>query len=164
MTHSGISFWNPASLISTWFGVGFIRPAPGTWGTLAAIPFGWAITHFAGTSALAFASIAAYAVGIWSSDYYSRATNSHDASEIVIDEVAGIWLALAFAPVTLIGFALSFILFRAFDIMKPWPIGWLDKNLPGGVGIMSDDMLAGLIAGIIVYFLNQVGWLPNVFS
>ncbi|WP_259779790.1 phosphatidylglycerophosphatase A family protein [Aestuariispira ectoiniformans] len=162
MISGPISFWHPAKFLSTWFGVGLLRPAPGTWGTLAALPFAWGIAHYLMPSALFLAAILAYAIGIWSSQVYSNLTRSHDASEVVIDEVAGVWLTLAFAPVTVTGYAAAFLLFRLFDIAKPWPIGWADKKLPGGFGIMTDDMIAGLFAGIIIFLLDFNGWLPNV--
>lgn len=157
-----LPYWHPAFLLSTWFGAGLLRPAPGTWGTVAALPFAWVISAYFTPWFLLPASIAIFALGVWSSARYSKATDTHDASEIVIDEVAGIWLALAFAPVSLTAFALAFVLFRFFDITKPWPIGWADKTLPGGLGIMTDDMIAGAFAGIIVYLVNHYGWLPHV--
>lgn len=162
MTKPGIAIWHPATMISTWFGVGFLRPAPGTWGTIAALPFAWLIHAHLGLFTLLVGTMVAYGLGIWCAEIYSRATNSHDASEIVIDEVAGVWLALCFAPISLLGYITAAALFRFFDILKPWPIGWADKKLPGGFGIMTDDMIAGLAAGLITYSLHWQGLLPDV--
>lgn len=156
------SLANPGVLLATWFGAGYLRPAPGTWGTLAALPFAWALLHYGGPVALLIASLAAYAVGSWAAEVYCRVTDSHDASEIVIDEVAGVWLTLAILPAAdLIGFLAGFLLFRFADIVKPWPIRWLDRNVKGGFGVMTDDMAAGLLAGALLYALYHFGIPPH---
>ena len=156
-------FSNPAVWISTWFGSGYLKPAPGTWGTLAALPFAWFIHEAGGQMALLIASILAYLIGIWASGRYSKLTGSHDAGEVVIDEVAGVWLALAAIPLTLASLVIGFLLFRFTDITKPFPANLADKKLSGGFGIMTDDMIAGLYAGLALYGLNYMGWVPNVF-
>ena len=89
---------------------------------------------------------------------YARECGSGDPSECVIDEVAGQWIACAFAPLSLWGFVLAFVLFRYFDIRKPWPISRLEK-LNGGLGIMADDVAAGAIAGLIVLLFVNAGYL-----
>lgn len=150
-------------LIATWFGSGYIKPAPGTWGTLAALPFAAFIHLYLGPVALAVSAIVAYFLGVWAAGQFSMRTDSHDASEIVIDEVAGVWATLALAPMTAENLIIGFILFRFFDILKPWPISYIDKNIHGGVGIMLDDMVAGAFAGLCLLVLNMWGVIPNVF-
>jgi len=97
-----------------------------------------------------------FLAGIWASALYAEATENPDPGECVIDEVAGQWLACAFAPLSLTGFALAFLFFRVFDMTKLWPVSSAEK-LPGGLGIMADDMVAGLIAGCIVAVLSNAG-------
>jgi phosphatidylglycerophosphatase A len=145
-----------AILIATSFGIGRARFAPGTVASLAALPFAFAMAHFAGPLILAAAALAAYAAGIWATGVYARLVGKDDPGECVIDEVAGQWLACALSPLTFAGYALAFILFRAFDVAKPWPISRAEK-LPGGFGVMTDDLLAGLIAGSIVALVANAG-------
>lgn len=155
-------FLHPAVILSTWFGSGYLRPAPGTWGTLAALPFAWGIHYLGGQAGLAVCALLAYAIGTWSAHVYSRLTDSHDASEVVIDEVAGVWLAFAFVPLSFVGLVIAFLLFRIADILKPWPASWADRSLGGGFGIMTDDMIAGLYAGGVTYAIMQTEWIADV--
>ena len=83
-------------------------------------------------------------IGWWASDRYVKATGREDPPEIVIDEVAAQWLALAVVPVTLAGFLAAFFVFRLFDTLKPWPASWADAEVEGGAGVMLDDLFAGL--------------------
>jgi phosphatidylglycerophosphatase A len=131
-----------ATVLSTWFGVGFLRPAPGTIASAVALPFAWLILWKLGPMALAAASLAAYIIGVWSTGAYAARTGGEDPSECVIDEVAGQWLACAAAPLTPLAFGIAFLLFRFFDISKLWPVS-LGERLRGGWGIMTDDMIAG---------------------
>jgi phosphatidylglycerophosphatase A len=144
-----------AELLSTLFGVGR-APVSGTVASLVALPFAWIILAHGGAAALGAASLIALGIGIWSCGEYVRRSGREDPSECVIDELAGQWLACAFAPLSLWGFALAFILFRLFDIAKPWPISAVER-LPGGTGVMMDDMLAGLIAGLLVLLAVHLG-------
>lgn len=138
-----------AALLATVFGVGRAPVAPGTVASAAALPFAWLILWKFGPAALFVASLAAYLAGVWSTGVYARAAGKDDPSECVIDEVAGQWLACAAAPLSLAGFAAAFVLFRIFDITKLWPVS-AGEELPGGWGIMTDDMIAGaLAAGLI---------------
>ncbi len=148
----------PHVWLATWFGTGLMYPAPGTWGTIAGIPF--AIVFFLlGGKYLLFAMILVfYIVGIIVSNKIEEETKEHDLSMIVIDEVVGIWVALLatnFEPTHIL---IAFISFRFFDILKPWPISWADKKLPGGRGVMADDLLAGFFAALIT------GGLIHVFN
>ena len=137
---------NPAALIATWFGTGRLPLAPGTWASAIAAGLAWPLAGAYGTAGLAAAAALAFAAGWWAAGTHAAATGVSDPREVVIDEVAGQWLALLFAPRTLTAYAAAFLLFRAFDIFKPWPVGWADRKLPGGLGIMADDVLAGAYA------------------
>lgn len=145
-----------ATLLSTFFGVGYARPAPGTVASLVALPLAWLILWKFGPMTLVAASLAAFAVGVWSTDVYAARTGGEDPSECVIDEVAGQWLACAAAPLSLLGLAVAFALFRLFDITKLWPVSAGEK-LPGGWGIMTDDMIAGALAAAIIAGLRWQG-------
>jgi phosphatidylglycerophosphatase A len=154
---ASIRMRQPAVLLATWFGAGLIRPAPGTWGTLAAVPFALFI-HWLGGSLLLFASaIVIFTIGIWAAGTYCRAAEREDASEVVIDEVAAIWLVLAALPLTAPGWLAGFLLFRLFDILKPWPIRGFERRFKGGIGVMIDDIVAALFA-ILTFILFDIAW------
>jgi len=150
-------------ILATWFGSGKLRPGPGTWGTLAALPFAFAIHAATGWIGLFLATGIVTAIGVWAAHTHSQSLGVHDASEIVIDEVAGIWLCLLFVELSLASMVLGFILFRVFDIAKPWPIRWLDRRVKGGVGVMLDDLVAGIAAGVLLWasiaFIIPSEWL-----
>jgi phosphatidylglycerophosphatase A len=147
--------WHPAFLIATWFGSGLLPKIPGTWGSAAALPFAWAIMWFGGPWVLLGCATVAFAVGIWAAEVYSKHSGIKDAGPIVIDEGAGQWLTLVpagmFAGMDPILFIVGFILFRAADILKPWPANWADRALDGGLGVMLDDVFAGIYAGLGLY-------------
>lgn len=160
-----LSTWNdrfrsPAYWIAVGFGSGLIRPAPGTWGSLAAL----AIAHLfyeagIGVMTLIAIIIAVTVLGTYTIDHIERTTGVHDSPEIVIDEFAGQWLALLplfYGVASIEKIIAAFILFRIFDILKPYPIGWLDKKVSGGFGVMVDDLVAGVYAVVclelIIYF------------
>lgn len=150
---AGITAWHPATLVSTWFGAGLLPKGPGTWGSAAALPFAWVIMDAGGPVSLLAAALACFAVGWWASSVYVRRTGAEDPSEVVIDEVAGQWLVLLAAPLDPLSYLMGFALFRAFDIWKPWPVGWADRRIGGGLGIMVDDILAGLYGlGLLILF------------
>ena len=144
---------HPVALIATWFGSGLMPKAPGTWGTLAALPFAYIIAIAGGVSALIPAAIIAFILGTWASGAYAIASGKPDPSEVVIDEVAAIWLVLAFVPFTLIGWTLAFAAFRLFDVVKPWPVSLADAKLKGGFGIMFDDIVAAIYAMLALQIL-----------
>lgn len=146
-----------ATMLATLFWVGRIPFAPGTWGSLAALPLGIAIRHAFGDFALLGAVIVCFAIGWWAATAYARARGEDDPSAVVIDEAAGQWIVLLIAPPTAIGYSVAFLLFRTMDILKPFPINWLDKHLKGGFGIMFDDIVAGLYAAAALYALVYVG-------
>jgi phosphatidylglycerophosphatase A len=144
------------SLLATWFGSGLLPKAPGTWGSLAALPFAFAIHTLAGQFALLLASIVVFAIGCWAAQAYTTETGTKDPGEVVIDEVAGQWLTLAFVPVSAWAYVAGFVLFRLADILKPWPVSWLDRKVAGGLGVMADDMAAGLYAGAALWLIMKV--------
>lgn len=141
--------------IATLGPIGYL-PAPGTAGSLAALISGWFIASY-GFLALAIAALAALLVGIVASQTYSQATNSKDASEVIIDEVAGQWVVLLCIPpfidAAYLWYGAAFILFRFFDIIKIGPVGMAEK-LGGGIGIMADDIVAGGLAGMCLLALQ----------
>jgi phosphatidylglycerophosphatase A len=145
-----------ATTISTLFGVGYVRLAPGTVASAIALPFAWLISWKLGVTVLCIASLALYAIGVWSCGVHAAQTGGHDPSECVIDEVAGQWFACAVAPLSLPAFAIAFVLFRFFDITKLWPVS-LGERLPGGLGIMTDDMIAGALSAVIIAGLRLQG-------
>ena len=139
----------PSHLFATWFGVGLIRPAPGTWGSLAAILI-WYFAEFLHSSIYIILPI--FILFSWLvCSQASQDSDSKDHSAIVIDEVAGMFVALSFVTHEIIIYLWTFLLFRFFDIWKPWPISLADKNVEGGLGILLDDLIAGLFAGGIIY-------------
>jgi len=139
-------------MAATWFGSGYLPKAPGTWGSLAALPFAAVIMWYAGTFALIACAVALVPVGVWAATRYAARTGTTDAGPVVIDEVVGQWLTLA--PLVVVDwflFLVGFILFRAFDVLKPWPIGWIDRNVKGGLGVMLDDVVAGFFAAAVLW-------------
>lgn len=146
----GLRFWHPAALLATWGGVGLARHASGTWGSLAALPFAWALAVLGGPFALPLATAVVYLAGVWAAEHVCRC-GEEDSSAIVIDEVAGQWLAVLPALLDPALFAVGFVAFRLFDIVKPWPASWIDRNLGGGSGVMLDDVVAGLYAAAVVW-------------
>ena len=145
------AFWHPAHLLATWFGAGLFPMAPGTAGSLAALPFAYLISHYLGIVGLGVAIAIVFTIGIWAAHHYSKRTASHDAGPIVIDEVAGQCLTLLLVPADIVLYAVGFALFRLADIVKPWPIGLADRRIKGGFGVMFDDLLAGGLAAIILW-------------
>ena len=140
----GMALSHPAALIGTWFGAGLLPLTPGTWGSLAALPVAWFVQLWFGWFGLAVATVVITGVGIWASDVLIRHLGREDPGLIVVDEVAGMFLTLIAAPHTWWGFAIAFVLFRAADIIKPFPADWCDKQLHGGLGTMLDDVVAAL--------------------
>jgi phosphatidylglycerophosphatase A len=147
----GMAPLHPIAVITTWFGAGLLPKAPGTWGSLAALPFAWIIVQTFGISGLAIATVLVFGLGVWASEIFVQRFGGEDPQAIVIDEVAGQWLVLLMAPPELLYYALGFILFRIVDIFKPWPANWADKLVKGGLGVMLDDVLAAPYAMAALY-------------
>jgi len=142
-----------ALTLSTWFGCGYFPWGPGTVGSLAAVLIGAAIDHwFGGTRQFLFGAFFLLLVpGTWAATITAREKGQEDPGFIVVDEVLGQWLTLLGVSSYSVGrFAAGFILFRVFDIWKPWPVRKFEK-LPGGYGIVADDLAAGLYGALILY-------------
>jgi phosphatidylglycerophosphatase A len=142
----GLPCWHPAALIATGGGIGLLPGAPGTWVSLAALPCAWAIRSLGGSGALAAAAVLAFALGCWAAARVVRASGRSDPGAIVIDEIAGQWLVLLAAPLDWRAYAAAFLLFRLFDIVKPWPIRAIERRVAGGLGVMLDDIAAAIYA------------------
>lgn len=145
-------------LIATVFGIGWLRPAPGTWGSAAAVLAGLVIDRFLGFPGLAVATLLAIGLGFWACGRELAERPGEDPSEFVIDEVAGQWIALLFPSAAFWwrgfdgwmpypGWVAAFLLFRLFDVWKPWIIGRIDR-MTDVRGVMLDDMMAGVFAGV----------------
>lgn len=158
--------------ITTFGGAGLLPKAPGTWGSLAALPFAYLLHMLGGFPLLVIASLCVFALGWWATAKETAGQTDHDPSEIVIDEVAGQWIALwalsaglwfsdpastLFPWPGVIG---GFLLFRLFDIAKPWPVSRFDR-MTTSFGVMMDDVAAGLMASAVVLFSAALahGWL-----
>lgn len=144
-----------AKVLALWFGCGKSRWAPGTAGALGALPL-FLVLRRLHPVAYAGATLAVSAAGIWASQKTAEALGEKDPSSVVIDEVAGVLIALGFvARRSVRAQALAWVLFRAFDIVKPGPIDDLQHLEPEGVGIMADDLAAGLLAGVLARLLSR---------
>lgn len=161
------------SAILSFFGAGRLRPAPGTWGSLAALPVAWVLHVLGGPYLLAVAIGLGYGVGVPLIDKEQSESGVEDPSWIVLDEVVGQWIALLpvsfgamMAGIDVLalwpGILTAFILFRTFDIWKPGPVGWADRR-GDGLGVMLDDVIAGALAALVVVALAAAShlWLMS---
>jgi phosphatidylglycerophosphatase A len=149
---------DPATLLATWFGAGFLPVAPGSWGALTALPCAALLVWLGGPVLLLAAGVALFVLGIWVADAYMETVQVHDPSAIVIDEVVGQWVALALLPLDPLMYALGFVLFRVLDVLKPWPANFIDRAVTGGLGVMLDDVVAGAYAAAALWLI--LPWLP----
>lgn len=140
------------------FGSGLSPYAPGTVGSIVAVPLFW-LGLVCGLTPLwiLIACVPAFFVGIWACNQTTHALQVHDYSGIVWDEIVAMWVVLACVPATWTAWLCATILFRLFDILKPWPIRWFDRHVEGGLGIMLDDVLAAMFALAVFYGLM---WTP----
>jgi len=156
-------------LIATVCYTGYLRPAPGTWGSLAALPLAWLIYEAGGYWLLIVLGVVLFFAGVKATEHMAAETRDHDPSCVVVDEVVGQWVALlpvvigasnAQVEITALwpGWLAAFVLFRLFDIWKPGPIGWADRK-ETAVGVMLDDVFAGIFAAIGVVVLAGVAHL-----
>lgn len=143
---------NKTHLLATGFGSGLAPFAPGTFGTLAAIPFYLAFVYSPAYLFILF-TLLTCVVGPYICGKAASDIGVHDHKAIVWDEFAGMFITLCFVPFSWTAVAVGFVLFRFFDIVKPWPISYLDKHVHGGLGIMIDDIVAGIAAGVSLYFI-----------
>lgn len=146
-------------VLATWFYLGHLRPAPGTWGTLGAIPLILLLRELGAMFYLG-GVLLLVAVAIAVAQIYEQTHGDHDRAEIVIDEVAGFAVAMTWLPSTWQAWVGSFILFRLLDALKPPPIRWLDRRIPGGVGVVADDLAAGIVTNFCLQIVFvQTSWL-----
>ena len=148
--------------LATLFGVGKLPKAPGTWGSLAALVIAVPLIHFINFNWPIFIGLTAvlFMLGIAAADVYAKRTGEEDSPKVVIDELVGQWITLF--PLALVlpfgdfrwATLLAFVLFRAFDILKPWPIRRLEKKPGGGLSVMLDDVVAGIMAAAILYLVG----------
>lgn len=154
---SRLSLKNPIHFLALGFGSGLAAKAPGTFGTLAAVPLYLLLAQLPLSWYLAVTLVCVLA-GIYICDKAAKDMGVHDHGAIVWDEVAGLLITMIAAPAGILWLAVGFVLFRLFDILKPWPIRWLDAKVEGGFGIMIDDVLAGIFALIclqVIVFISQ---------
>jgi phosphatidylglycerophosphatase A len=151
-----------ATLVATFCGIGRLHPAPGTWGSAATLLLWYAVAHFlppaARTPTVITLAVVVILIGIPAATQVARASMTKDPQFIVIDEVAGQLIALIAVPLAWKTFLAGFILFRAFDIVKPPPVRQLEK-LPEGMGIVLDDVAAGIYALVIMQLLLRSSFL-----
>ncbi|MBC7467457.1 MAG: phosphatidylglycerophosphatase A [Bdellovibrio sp.] len=150
---------NTLLLIATYFNIGKVSKAPGTVATFATIPLWWALSQ-AGPIIYMIVTILLVPLGIAAAQAYEAQSDVHDSKEIVIDEVVGFLITMVWLPLTWQSLVLGLIIFRFLDIVKPPPIRQLDKHVKGGVGVMIDDIAAGLIGSLILQLIyTQTSWL-----
>lgn len=146
-------------LVATFFGSGLSPVAPGTMGSLATLPVIWLIS-FAGPLFHMGFIVFLFPIGLWAAEMYERTSGRHDSKEIVIDEVLGMLITMVWLPMTWQAMLLGFVLFRVLDILKPFPIGLIDKKVQGGLGVIADDVVAGILANIALQVIySQTNWL-----
>ena len=160
----GIGFFHPASLLGTWFGSGLLPAVPGTWGSAAALPFAWVMAAQFGSASLLIAAALLLPFGIWASNVLIHRGSGEDPGIVVIDEVVGQWITLSAVSPGLISYGIGFILFRIFDVLKPWPANSLDRNVRGGLGVMADDIASALYAALVLWGMQELGLLEWTVS
>jgi phosphatidylglycerophosphatase A len=143
---------HPVDFLALGFGSGLLPHAPGTAGTVAAIPVYLLLQPLAAPYYIAIVVLLALA-GIAICGQAARHLGVHDHPGIVWDEIVGYLVTMAFAPPGWLWIGLGFVLFRLFDILKPWPIKWCDRQVDGGLGIMLDDLLAGVFSAVLLQLL-----------
>jgi len=154
-----ISLQNPIHFLALGFGSGLASKMPGTFGTLAALPLVIITSLYASLTTYIALSIIVCVFGVWLCGKTAQDMGVHDDASIVWDEVAGMFITMIAIDISILSVVVGFILFRLFDIAKPWPISFVDKNLHGGMGIMLDDVLAGLAALGCMHLLVVLNWL-----
>jgi len=145
---------HPVQLLAFGFGAGLAKKAPGTFGTLAAVPMYYFLVQYLPNWYLEL-MLVVIVTGVWICGKTAKDIGVHDHGGIVWDEIAGFLLTLYWVTFSWQNVLLGFVLFRFFDIVKPWPIGWLDRQVDGGLGIMLDDIVAGLMAAACLQLIVQ---------
>ena len=150
--------YSPTLLLAFGFGSGLVKKAPGTFGTLAAVPIWYMMSNLNLLSYVVIIYLATI-VGIIVCEKASTQLGVHDHGGIVWDEFVGFWIAMCPVSPSIINLLVGFILFRVLDIFKPWPISWFDNNIRGGFGIMIDDIVAGAVTALLMAILRNLGFL-----
>ncbi|MBT1452294.1 phosphatidylglycerophosphatase A [Glaciecola sp. XM2] len=154
-----VSLLKPDHFLGLGFGSGLIPFMPGTWGSLAAVPLLIAMSFLPEVGYLAV-TVFCCVIGVRFCQKTSDALGLHDHGSIVWDEIAGMMVVFIALPITPLTLLLGFLLFRFFDILKPWPIRVLDQKVHGGFGIMIDDIIAGALACLCLHLIVSTGYLP----
>ena len=141
---------HPAGWIATALGAGLAPKAPGTAGSAVALLPWWFLLRGLPPRWYVIVLVAGFLLGVWACGVSDRRLRLHDQGALVWDEVIGMWIALAAAPAQWWWMLAGFALFRLFDIWKPWPVSWADRRVHGGLGVMLDDVLAGIYALIVL--------------
>lgn len=148
---------HPAHFVALGGGIGLAPKAPGTLGTLLGYPLAWASLQCPGWLAWALVAVA-FVLGVWVCEKSGRDMGVADHGSMVWDEVVAMWAVLLVVPMTWIAWVAAFVLFRLFDIVKPFPVGWFDRKVKGGFGVMLDDTLA---AGYVLLVFWLARYLPS---
>lgn len=143
--------------ISSCLGAGYVPKAPGTAGSLLALPLAWVLFHQLGWWAVVLGATSSMILGTWASHMAEAHYRVHDSPHIVIDELTGQLLTLVPVACTWPNLVVGFGLFRLFDTVKPWPAGWIDRKMQGALGVMLDDVVAGLYAGAVTALVVHTG-------
>lgn len=144
-------------ILATGFGTGYGPIAPGTWGSIPGLVFAFGLDHWAGRWAVLLGAVFFAVAGVWAAGRAEELLKEKDPGRVVVDEIAGQMVALLFLPMTLQVLVVGFFVFRVLDVFKPWPARRLE-DLPGGSGIMADDLMVGLYANLILHGLAL--WRP----
>ncbi len=150
---------NPVHFLALGFGSGLLRPAPGTWGTAMGCVLLLLVEPLVSTQTWTFGllCLAMTLIGVFLCGRTTTDIGLADHGAIVWDEIVGMFVTMLFVPFSLTALCFGFLFFRVFDILKPWPIGWLDERIHGGIGIMLDDLVAALYAGLVLLVLLYFG-------
>jgi len=151
---------HPANFLALGAGSGLAPVAPGTFGSLVAVPL--VLLFPDSLAAYTLLLLVLFIAGVWFCEHCTQALGVHDHGAIVFDEWVGYFVALIAVPKTLSTLVIAFVLFRIFDILKPWPIRHIDDSVHGGFGVMIDDVLAGFMACTLLHALLNLGWLPGI--
>ena len=143
--------------VATCLGAGYLPVAPGTAGSLLALPLAWGVHRWAGFWGLLLIAIAALMIGLWSAGLAEQHFEHHDSRHIVVDELAGQLVTVLVVPCSWPNLVVAFGWFRLFDVLKPWPAGWADRQVGGGLGVMLDDLFAAVYAAAATAAMVHTG-------
>lgn len=148
--------------IATFFSIGLLPKMPGTWATLATIPLAWVMMTNMNLMAYMGFTFLLLLIGAFACEVVETRTGQHDQGHLVIDEVVGYLITMTWLPITWQSFVFGFVFFRALDIVKPFPINFLDRRMKGGLGVMLDDVAAGVLANVVLQVIyTKTNWLGS---